>query len=137
MAQVIARDTQGQLKLPDWGSEIPEKGVREVPEPTQVGPATVVPAGPIAAVSTAKDEKKMEKKVWKDLDKFYASESEEEEEEGEEETEDESEEEEAEKEEEESGDEEDDEEEEEDESEGEDSEGDRLVGHHQTSGGWT
>lgn len=135
MAQVIARDTQGQLKLPDWGSEIPEKGVRDLPEPSQTGPVTVVPAAPVAAVSTAKDEKKKEKKVWKDLDKFYASESEEEEEEGEEE--DETEEEEEEAEEEEGSGEEESEEEEEEESEEENSESDRLVGHHQTSGGWT
>jgi AP-3 complex subunit beta len=89
MAQVIQRDTPGATTLPEWGSEIPEKGVRDILEPS-IQSATVVSAGPpIAAVASNKDEKKKEKKVWKDLDKFYASESEEDEseEEGEEEEE--------------------------------------------------
>jgi AP-3 complex subunit beta len=143
MAQVIARDIQGQLKLPDWGNEIPEKGVRD--EPSQAGPTAVVTAGPVVAVSTAgKEEKKKEKKVWKDLDKFYASESEEEEEQEEEQEEEEEEEEEESEEEENKGSGEEDEEEEEEEgeeeeeeSEEEESERDRLVRHPQPSGGWT
>ena len=92
MAQVISRDVQGDMKLPEWGSEIPEKGVRDVPEVTQS--TAVVGSGPAvgAAVSSEREEKKKEKKIWKDLDKFYASESESDEEE--EETEEEGEEEE-------------------------------------------
>jgi AP-3 complex subunit beta len=89
MAQVITRDTPGATTLPEWGSEIPEKGVRDILEPS-IQSANVVSVGPpIAAVVSNKAEKKKEKKVWKDLDKFYASESEEEEEEEEDEDEDE------------------------------------------------
>jgi AP-3 complex subunit beta len=92
MAQVIARDTSGETILPEWGSQIPEKGVRDIPEPS-IQSATVVSTGPvIAAVVSNKEEKKKEKKVWKDLDKFYASESEEEEDEEEDESEEEDEE---------------------------------------------
>jgi AP-3 complex subunit beta len=74
MAQVIMKDVQGTMKLPEWGSEIPEKGVRDAPEPSQITP--VVPSAPTSVVSSVREEKKKEKKVWKDLDKFYASESE-------------------------------------------------------------
>jgi AP-3 complex subunit beta len=94
MAQVITRDTPGATTLPEWGSEIPEKGVRDILEPS-LQSANVVSAGPpIAPVVSNKEEKKKEKKVWKDLDKFYASESEEEEDEEEDEYEEEEEEEE-------------------------------------------
>jgi hypothetical protein len=83
MAQVIARDTTGQMELPEWGSEIPELGVRDV-EVNQI----IVSGGPVATIAPPeREEKKKEKKVWKDLDKFYASESEEEESEEETETE--------------------------------------------------
>jgi AP-3 complex subunit beta len=78
MAQVIMRDFQGQINLPEWGSEIPEKGVRDVTEPSQT--ATVVTAGTSAASVATREEKRQQKKIWKDLDKFYASESEGEEE---------------------------------------------------------
>jgi hypothetical protein len=85
MAQVIMRDVPGETALPEWGSEIPEKGARDVPEPVASVPA-VTSAGvrtpPV--VMREREEKKKEKKVWKDLDKFYASESESEEEEEEE-----------------------------------------------------
>jgi hypothetical protein len=75
MAQVIASDTVGQIPLPEWGSEIPEVGVRDIEMQATV--AGVVAAATVVPVE--KEEKKKEKKVWKDLDKFYASESEEEE----------------------------------------------------------
>jgi AP-3 complex subunit beta len=74
MAQVIMKDVQGTMKLPEWGSEIPEKGVRDAPEPSHI--TAVVPSAPTSVVSSVREEKKKEKKVWKDLDKFYASESE-------------------------------------------------------------
>jgi AP-3 complex subunit beta len=92
MAQVISRDVQGEMKLPEWGSEVPEEGVRDVPEVSH-GTA-VVASGPAVAtsMSSEREEKKKEKKVWKDLDKFYASESEGDEEEKTEEDEEESEE---------------------------------------------
>ena len=84
MAQVIMRDTQGQMMLPEWGSEIPSKGVRDPLEPSQT--TTAVTSGP-AVIVPSQPEKKKEKKVWKDLEKFYASESDSNEEESEEETE--------------------------------------------------
>jgi AP-3 complex subunit beta len=74
LAQVIASDTVGQFVLPEWGSEIPEAGVRDIE--TQATVAGVV--GPAVVAAPEREEKKSEKKVWKDLDKFYASESEEE-----------------------------------------------------------
>jgi len=94
LAQVIARDLEGQIILPEWGSEIPLSGVRDVAETVMpMSSVNVVPGHAPVVVSTAKAEKKKEKKVWKDLDKFYASESESEDEEEEEEEEEESEEE--------------------------------------------
>jgi AP-3 complex subunit beta len=78
MAQVIGRDIPGQMDVPEWGSEIPEIGVRDASEANQrmaTGPIAGSVAEPIA-VNPEKEEKKKEKKVWKDLDKFYASESE-------------------------------------------------------------
>ena len=87
MAQVISRDTEGQLKLPEWGSEIPPKGVRDVQEPARSQTATPVSSSSQTAGTPAREESKREKKVWKDLDKFYASESEEEDSEEEEEDE--------------------------------------------------
>jgi len=88
MAQVIMRQTYGDTPVPEWGSEIPENGVRDVPEPVAGAPATTSAGSPLPSVATSeKEEKKKEKKVWKDLDKFYASESESEEVEEEEESE--------------------------------------------------
>ena len=91
MAQVIAQDTWGGMQLPEWGSDVPENGVRDVPEVRSLS-TPVVASGTAAAVGarghSEREEKKKEKKVWKDLDKFYASKSEtEEEEESEEESE--------------------------------------------------
>ena len=115
MAQVIGRDTEGQITLPEWGSEIPEKGVRDPPEPSQT--ATAVVSAPLAASPSRKEEKKREKKVWKDLEKFYASESESDnDEKEEEESEEEEDEEEEEEESEESGEDEDEEDEDSEES---------------------
>jgi AP-3 complex subunit beta len=79
MAQIIGRNTTGEMTLPEWGSEIPEKGVRDVPEQAVHG-GIVASAAPTVPVVPKSEEKKREKKVWKDLDKFYASESEDEEE---------------------------------------------------------
>jgi AP-3 complex subunit beta len=85
MAQVIMREVPGETALPEWGSEIPEKGARDVPEPIASAPAvTSARARTPPVVVSEREEKKKEKKVWKDLDKFYASESESEEEEEEE-----------------------------------------------------
>lgn len=85
MAQVIMRDVPGETALPEWGSEIPEEGARDVPEPVANVPAvTSVGVRTAPVVASEREEKKKEKKVWKDLDKFYASESESEEEEEEE-----------------------------------------------------
>lgn len=80
MAQIIARNTPGEMILPEWGSEIPDKGVRDSPEQS-VQSTNVASTVPVASVVPKREEKKMEKKIWKDLDKFYASESEEEEDE--------------------------------------------------------
>ena len=111
LSQVIQRDMEGEMVLPEWGSEIPDKGVRDV-EVVQTN--TAAPAVGTSVVPV-EEERKEKKKVWKDLDKFYASESEEESEESsEEDEEDEEEEEEGDEElEEEEEEEEDDEEEEE------------------------
>lgn len=87
MAQIIARNTTGEMILPEWGSEIPDKGVRDNPEQS-VQSANVGNTVPTASVLPKKKKKKMEKKVWKDLDKFYASESEEEDDEEDEEDDD-------------------------------------------------
>ena len=76
VAQVISRDVQGEMNLPEWGSEVPEKGIRDVPEGSQNITVVASGASVVAAVSSGREEKKKEKKVWKDLDKFYASESE-------------------------------------------------------------
>ena len=71
MAQVVLRETQGDTPLPEWGSEIPEKGVRDIPEPVASAPTTSSAGiGPLRPVASDKEEKKQEKKVWKDLDKF-------------------------------------------------------------------
>jgi AP-3 complex subunit beta len=132
MAQVIMREVPGETALPEWGSEIPEKAARDVPEPVTTAPA-VTSAGvrTPTVVMSEREEKKKEKKVWKDLDKFYASESESEEEEEEESEE---------EEEEEKEDEEDDEEEEdgeEEESEEEESEsGDETTQLRQNAKAW-
>lgn len=83
MAQVIMRDTQGQLTLPEWESEVPSKGVRDPLEPSQT--TTAVISRPAVVVPSQQEKK--EKKVWKNLEKFYASESDSDEEESEEETE--------------------------------------------------
>jgi AP-3 complex subunit beta len=93
VAQVVGRETAGEIPLPEWGSEIPEVGVRDISEPArEVVETTTAPViGP--RVGQEVREKKKEKKIIRDLDKFYASESETEEEDEEEEEDDEDEEE--------------------------------------------
>jgi AP-3 complex subunit beta len=98
MAQIIGQNTTGEMTLPEWGSEIPEKGVRDVPEHAVQG-VNVASVAPIVPVVPKGEEKRREKKVWKDLDKFYASESEDEEEEDDDDDDDDEDEEEAEEEE--------------------------------------
>jgi AP-3 complex subunit beta len=98
MAQIIGQNATGDMTLPEWGSEIPEKGVRDIPEHAVQG-VNVASVAPIVPVAPEKGEKRREKKVWKDLDKFYASESEDEEEEDDDDDDDDEDEEEAEEEE--------------------------------------
>lgn len=75
VAQVVGRDIAGEIPLPEWGSEIPEPGVRDISEALSETTETAVPvAAPRIVPETS--ERKKEKKIIRDLDKFYASESE-------------------------------------------------------------
>jgi AP-3 complex subunit beta len=81
VAQVVGRaSAAGEIPLPEWGSEIPEMGVRDISEST--AREGVDTSAPVAVQKVVRDvrEKKKEKKIIRDLDKFYASESETEEE---------------------------------------------------------
>jgi cobalamin biosynthesis protein CobT len=87
LAQVIGKEVPGRgVRLPEWGSEIPLPGVRDAVVTEEAG--TVAGGrGTEAVMGGVVVEKVREKKVWKDLERFYASESEEDD--GEEEDEDE------------------------------------------------
>lgn len=92
VSQVVGRDTAGDMKVPEWGSEIPIQGVRDIPEPgtttaREVVDTTVTPGMGTTRGGQVVTEKKREKKIIRDLDKFYASESEGEEDEEDEEEE--------------------------------------------------
>jgi hypothetical protein len=89
VAQVVGRETAGEIPLPEWGSEIPEVGVRDISEPAREVVETTTAPVIGARVGQEVREKKKEKKIIRDLDKFYASESETEEEDEEEDEEDE------------------------------------------------
>jgi len=83
--------------VPEWGSEIPVLGVRDIPEPATTITSTITTRAEVGergemalgarGVGTVVMEKKREKRIIRDLDKFYASESESEEDEEEEEEE--------------------------------------------------
>ena len=75
VAQVVGRGMAGEISLPEWGSEMPEAGVRDISEGLNESTETVIPvAAPRIVPETS--ERKKEKKIIRDLDKFYASESE-------------------------------------------------------------
>lgn len=95
VAQVVGWETTGEIPLPEWGSEIPEAGVRDISEPAREVLETITAPVMGPRVGQEVREKKKEKKIIRDLDKFYASESETEEEDEEDDEDEESEEEEA------------------------------------------
>jgi AP-3 complex subunit beta len=74
VAQVVGRDIPGEISLPDWGEEIPEPGVRN-PDSVSETMETLVPVTAPKIVPETSERKK-EKKIVRDLDKFYASENE-------------------------------------------------------------
>src|SRR5438045_2274906 len=58
MAQVITRDTRREIELPEWGSDIPEKGVRDFIEVNQK--ASIGTSGSVTPVVNSVREKKKE-----------------------------------------------------------------------------